>query len=96
MITLDAYLIPVVGVIGRIVENNEAVLVLPEKGEVKVLNEVGARIWSLANGSRTIRSIAGTICEEFAVDLGTAETDTMAFASDLVGRGILYMSDQPQ
>jgi hypothetical protein len=95
-LTLDVYLVPVAGVMGRIVENNEAVLVLPDKGEIKVLNEVGARIWSLADGSRTVRTIAASICDEFAVDLTTAEADTLAFASDLIERGILCLAEQAQ
>ena len=38
--------------IGRIVDR-EAVIVLPQKGKVKVLNEVGAAIWDLIDGQPT-------------------------------------------
>ncbi len=54
MISLDSYPVPTAAVVGRLVEN-EAVLVLPEKAQVKVLNQVGARIWALADGRRTLR-----------------------------------------
>jgi hypothetical protein len=40
---------------GRRLEH-EAVVVLPDKGEVKVLNEVGAQIWALADGTRSVRN----------------------------------------
>ena len=47
MISPDGYILPTPAVIDRIIED-EAVLVLSEQGQVKVLNEVGARIWALA------------------------------------------------
>lgn len=67
----------------------EAVLVLPHQAEVKVLNQVGARIWSLVDGTRTIRAIATIICSEFEVDQTEAEADTLAFIGELAQRKIV-------
>ena len=64
---LDSYPVPNSKVVGRIVDN-EAVLVLPEQGQVKVLNEVGARVWKLTDGSITAREIAGKISAEYQVE----------------------------
>lgn len=75
-------------VVGRVVDD-EAVLVLPEKGKVKVLNEVGARIWSLVDGKRSVRQIAAEICREYQVEQFEAEEDTLAFLNDLAGRGVV-------
>jgi|APLow6443716910_1056828.scaffolds.fasta_scaffold126180_2 hypothetical protein len=75
-------------VIGKMVEN-EAVLVLAHRGEVKVLNEVAARIWSLVDGQRSIRTIAQMISEEYQVDDIQAQADTLEFVENLEQRGIL-------
>jgi hypothetical protein len=75
-------------VIGKLVEN-EAVLVLAQRGEVKVLNEVAARIWSLVDGQRSIRTIAQMISEEYQVDDIQAQADTLEFVENLEQRDIL-------
>jgi len=67
----------------------EAVVVLPDKGEVKVLNEVGARIWALADGSRTVRDIAAALCAEFEATPGVAEADTLKFLAELQHKGLI-------
>jgi hypothetical protein len=94
MQTMDKYPVPLPGVVGRVVEH-EAVLVLPDKGQVKVLNELGARIWELANGARSVREIVQHICDEYAVDLDVAQEDTLEFLSDLEEKGVIRLSDQP-
>jgi len=100
MIDLDSYPLPVEDVVGRVVEGAEdqpaeAVLVLPEKGQVKVLNEVGARIWSLVDGQRNLREIAHLICQEYEVDASQAETDVLAFVEELAEGGVVKISDYP-
>jgi hypothetical protein len=95
MLTLDVYPAPAPGVLGRVVDA-EAVLVLPERGEVKVLNEVGARIWELADGTRPVREIAKIICEEFAVDVDIAEADTLEFLEDLHGKEAISLANRPK
>lgn len=88
MLTLDSILLPNPNVIGRIV-NDEAVLVIPEMGDVKVLNEVGSRIWELVDGSRSIRDISVMICQEFEVDQNIAEEDTLEFVNDILVKGLI-------
>ncbi|MFQ5858926.1 MAG: PqqD family protein [Anaerolineae bacterium] len=94
MISLDRYPVPDPAIIGQTIEG-EAVLVLPEQGQVKVLNEVGARIWSLADGTQTVRDIVATICTEYAVEPAQAETDTLDFVAQLAERGIVALSTRP-
>lgn len=91
MSTLDAVPAPAPGVVARVVDD-EAVLVLPEKGEVKVLNEVGARIWTLTNGTRSVKEIAAMICKEYEVEQALAEADTLDFLSELENRGAIKFS----
>jgi hypothetical protein len=88
MIALDSYPVPNPAVVGRLVEG-EAVIVLPEQGQVKVLNEVGARIWALADGTRTLRQIATALGDEYEVDQAQAEADVLDFVAQLAERGII-------
>ena len=78
-------------VLGRMVDD-EAVLVMPQKGQVKVLNEVGGTIWELIDGKRTIGEIAKQLCSQFAVDQDTAQADTLKFLADLIDREIVYFT----
>ena len=88
MIPMDSYAVPNPAVVGRLVEG-EAVLVLPEQGQVKVLNEVGARVWILADGARTLRQIAAALCDEYDVNQAQAEAAVIAFVAQLAERGIV-------
>ena len=67
----------------------EAVVVLPDRGEVKVLNEVGARIWALADGSRTVRDIIAALCAEFEAPPVVVEADTLKFLAELQQKGLI-------
>ena len=88
MIPMNSYAVPNPAVAGRLVEG-EAVLVRVEQGQVKVLNEVGARIWALADGARTLRQIAAALCDEYDVNQAQAEADVIAFVAQLAERGIV-------
>ncbi len=66
----------------RIIDG-EAVIVLPEIGEIKVLNAVGSRIWDLLDGHRTVAEIAGTIHQEFEVAAEQAQQDVIEFIGEL-------------
>ncbi len=92
MVTLEdcPHLHPMVS--GRRLDQ-EAVLVLADRGQVKVLNEVGARIWELIDGWRTVRQIAAVIGTEYDVDLSRAEADTLAFVDELYAKGIVVFAD---
>lgn len=79
-------------VVGRTVKD-EAILVMPEKGKVKVLNQSGARIWEMVDGRRSIRQIAAQICQEYEVEATEAEMDALAFIRDLVERGVLKIAN---
>lgn len=97
MITLDKIPVLKPGVVGRVLENQdpsktEAVIVLPDKGQVKVLNEVGTRIWSLIDGKRKISDIIQVIIQEYQVNPKNAENDTFVFLSELEKKGIIEIS----
>ena len=87
-------------VLGRTVQNQpdnrlEAVLVLPSRGRINVLNEIGARIWTLADGTRTVQELAAAICVDYDIDHATAEKDTLEFLEVLLDRGVIRLSENP-
>ena len=97
MISLEDIPIPVAGVMGRVLENKEpakteAVIVLPEKGQIKVLNEVGARIWSLIDGKRSIKEIVDVITQEYQVSAEIAEKDTLSFIDELISKAMVQLT----
>lgn len=71
--------------------DGEAVIVHVEQRKIAVFNGVGARLWELVDGQRTIRDIARVIADEFEVSLEKAESDALAFCHDLAGRGLLTL-----
>jgi hypothetical protein len=99
-LNLAAVPAPETGVVGRILESEqpgqtEAVLVLPGRGQVKVLNEVGARIWALVDGACSVQAIAAILSAEYAVDPAEAERDTLAFVEDMLRQGVFRLVDAP-
>jgi hypothetical protein len=90
MIYLDSVPKNTPDVIGRNLDQ-EAVLVLTTKAQIKVVNEVGAFIWSQVDGSRTIREIASRVSQEYDVDQEQSEADTLEFIVELANRGIVLI-----
>ncbi len=87
---LDQVFGPAAGAIGRVVDD-EAVIVLPGEGKVKVLNEVGAFIWSQVDGVRRVSEIVDLVCDEYEVDDAQAQADTITFLTDLQQRGVIVL-----
>ena len=71
----------------------EAVIISPAENMVRMLNPVGTRLWTLADGSRTVEEIAATLTEEFDVDLAHARESASAFIEDLIGRELLVWAE---
>jgi hypothetical protein len=75
-------------VIGRVIDT-EAVLVHPQAGKIKVINETGALIWQLCDGQHSVAQIIDAVCLQYQVEAGQAEADTMQFLEALAQRGLL-------
>ncbi|OQX60897.1 MAG: pyrroloquinoline quinone biosynthesis protein PqqD [Anaerolinea sp. 4484_236] len=88
MFNLESIPTPNPDIVGRTVDN-EAVLVLPVQGKVKVLNEVGTRVWELLDGNRSVKEIASALHQEYTVDQATAEEDVLEFINDLAKKEML-------
>jgi hypothetical protein len=57
------------------------------------LNVVGARVWELIDGRRSVDQIAGVIAEEFLVGSGDALTDVCGFVAELAREQLVELSD---
>ena len=76
--------------------DGEAVIVVPQKDEVKVLNEVGSIVWELLDGRNTIGQMAKVISEEFEISPENAEKDIVDFLCDLYEKDMVILLDEPR
>lgn len=53
---------------------------------------VGAVVWELLDGRRTLAEVAAEVCRRFEVDREQAESDLVAFLDSLEGRGLVRRS----
>lgn len=63
----------------------------PDTSELHQLNEVGARVWQLLDGHRTVAEMAQCIEAEFEVDLETAESDALAFLGEMAAKDLIQV-----
>lgn len=76
--------------------SGEAVIITPAENMVRMLNDVGSRVWELADGKRTVEEIAQALTEEFEVGLAEARASAAAFVDELVAKGLLtFVDEQP-
>ena len=80
-------------VISRHVDQ-EAVLVSPEKGEVKVINQTGALIWENCDGHTSVGQLVDLVCREYQVDREAAEKDLVEFLDALIMRGLITLDKE--
>lgn len=69
--------------------DKEAVIVLLDKQETVVLNEVGSRIWEIIDGQKNIDEMAKTITCEFDITYAEALKDIAEFTEDMIQRGAI-------
>ena len=66
--------------------DDECIIVDPVASQATVLNSLGARIWSLIDGKRTVSDIVGEIVSEYDVTHAVAEGDAREFFESLFER----------
>ena len=77
---------------GRVIDG-EAVLILADSSEIKVLNDVGSRIFELADGSRSVAAICQMIAQEYDVTLEVARADVADFLRELVDVHVMVFAE---
>ena len=75
-------------VMSRLVDD-ETVLLDLKSGMYFGLDGVGKRIWDAVAEGRSIRETVAVITDGYEIDEEQAEADVIAFARDLVERGLL-------
>ena len=69
--------------------DEEAVVLDVKKGLLYPLNTVGARVWELCDGGRSVDAIAETIITEFDAEPDTIRRDVTTFIAELVSAGLV-------
>ncbi|MCI0655923.1 MAG: PqqD family protein [Acidobacteria bacterium] len=69
--------------------HGETVLLHIDGKELMGLNDVGACIWHLADGTRSVEEITRTVVARFQAPAGSVATDVQAFVGELITLGAL-------
>jgi hypothetical protein len=68
------------------------ILLNPESGQYYTLDEVGARIWELCDGSRQVTDLVSTIHAEFDAPVATIQADVLELLDDLARDKLVAVS----
>ena len=68
------------------------VIISPEGGRVRVLNDVGTLVWRLLDGQKTVRVICNQVAQEYEISAADAANDIENFLQELDQRDILTWS----
>ena len=71
----------------------EVVILDLHSGVYYGLNPVGARVWSLIQEPKTVRTVLERLIEEYEVDPVCCETDLLALLEDLAGRKLVELRE---
>lgn len=74
----------------------DAVLLHVQRGDYYSLNKVGARLWTLNDGKKTIADLAREITDEFEISQDEAESDIIELAQQLEKEGLVKVVETPQ
>jgi hypothetical protein len=77
-------------VASRIIDK-EAVIVILDKQQTIVLNEVGSRIWEIIDEKKSVDDFARTVASEFDITYDEATKDIVEFIEDLAQRGAILI-----
>jgi coenzyme PQQ biosynthesis protein PqqD len=61
----------------------QTVLLRLEDGSYYALDEVGARIWELCDGQRSLADVVAALCEEYDAPEKTVAADVLEFVREL-------------
>ncbi len=73
----------------RPVGDEGGLVVIPGRSEIKVLNPVAIKVFSMLDGSHSVEAIVVAVTEEFDVDDAQARTDVATFLGELSANGLL-------
>ena len=65
------------------------ILLTPDSGEYFTLDEVGGRIWELADGSRSVDEIADVLVKEYEAPLEEIRSDALDLLRELAAKQLI-------
>ncbi len=68
---------------------SETIVVDPDSGASFMLNAVGAGVWELVDGEKTIADITSAICDAYDVAPERAQRDIVEWAEWMADRGLV-------
>ncbi len=71
--------------------DGELVLLHLDKGTYFALNEVGARVWELCDGGRSVASLVGQLVEEFEAPPELIEEDVCALLNEMAADDLVSL-----
>jgi hypothetical protein len=74
--------------------DGEAMVVVPSRAEVQILNPVGTRMWELIDGQRSVGQILDVLRQEYEVDEVALEDDVRGFLDTLDRTGMLLPEEE--
>lgn len=74
----------------------DAVLLHVQRGDYYSLNRVGARLWMIADGTKSIDDLASLLTEEFEISHEQAVKDIIELVEQFVNEGLVKVVDSPQ
>lgn len=75
--------------------DGEAILLNGDRGKVYALNPVGAEIWHMADGHKSIEEIARKLGQMYDAEADSAIPDVEQFVDGLVRRGLFELREGP-
>lgn len=78
------------GAVSSLMEN-ETIVVLPEKGQVKVLNDVASQVWKMLDGSNSIQQIVKQISDDYEIAEESIRDDVLEFVNALLEREMITL-----
>ncbi|MEJ7583166.1 MAG: PqqD family protein [Acidimicrobiales bacterium] len=64
-----------------------------DSGNYFSTNDVGALVWELSDGTRSVSVIVAAIAAEYEVELDVVESDVMELVDELVAESLLLPQD---
>ncbi len=71
------------------VYDGQATIVLPDRAEVNVLNEIGSLVWERMDGARTVAQLIEAVVAEYDIPPESARQDVLEFIEDLRQHGMV-------
>jgi hypothetical protein len=70
--------------------DQQAVLVLPVEGKVKVLNPLGTCIWENIDGIKSVNELIDSLIRDYAVERDQAAADIAGFINELLEKNMIH------